>query len=92
MRRERRAFTKITVPMIAKKIPLYHLRRPSANTRIINASTKQSIPETKATLLNLFSLIASPTVLSAILLGDHDANPQRKRDGIDSFVWVLLPF
>ena len=78
--------------MIAKKIPLYHLRRPWANTRIINVKTMKRTPRTTATLLILFSLIASPTVLSAILLGDHDANPQRKRDGIDSFVWVLLPF
>lgn len=36
--------------MIAKKIPLYHLLRPSARTKIITANAIQRLPVIKVTL------------------------------------------
>jgi hypothetical protein len=52
----RQAFTNVTVPMSAKKRPLYHRRRPSANANTITAITAQRIPKTRLAFLMVFFL------------------------------------
>jgi len=55
------ALTNIAAPMIAKKPPLYHLRRPSAYTIMVTASAMQTTADTKVILLNVAFVIVSLT-------------------------------